>query len=186
MLRESKCPACARGDFKISTVEIDIPYYGLAYLTTFSCNKCNFKVTDVALAKSNPPTKYIAKIRDVEDLKIKVVKSSTAIIKIPELKVKMEPGSISQGYITNIEGILQRVEDSTIMMKGWLSNLNKIKKCEDVLCKVKEAVEGGFKFTFIIEDPLGNSLLLPENNQKIVKKKFSKAQIKKLIPLTKL
>lgn len=180
MHQDNKCPVCGKGYLKINASEIGIPYYGPAYLTTFSCTNCGFRVTDVTLSRDYPPTEYRAKIRSADDLKIKVIKSSTAIIRIPELKVKMEPGPISQGYITNIEGILQRVEDATVTMKSWLTDKKKIDKCDDVLCKVKQAVNGGLELTFIIEDPLGNSLLISESESDIKRRRMSKRKIEKL------
>ena len=84
-----KCPVCEKGDIKITTTKIDIPYYGLAYLITLICDKCNFKTTDVVLDKVNPPTRFITKIKNSDDQTIKIVKSSTAVLTIPEFEVKM-------------------------------------------------------------------------------------------------
>lgn len=177
----SKCPVCETGGFKLSSTEVDIPYYGQAYIITLICEVCGFRITDIVLNKINPPTAYYAKIGSVEDLKIKVVKSSTGIIRIPEMGVKMEPGAVSQGYITNIEGILQRVEDATIMVKGWLKSEKKLDRCNQLLEKINRAVNGEFEFTFIIEDPLGNSLLVGAPGQIIKKRKLTEKQINSML-----
>ncbi len=177
----SKCPVCEKGNFKLTSAEVDIPYYGQAYIITLICEVCAFRITDVVLSKVNPPTAYYAKIDSVEDLKIKVVKSSTAIIRIPEMGVKMEPGAVSQGFITNIEGILQRVEDVTVMVKGWLTDERKLEKCNQLLEKINKAVNGEFEFTFIIEDPLGNSLLVGAPGQIIKKRRLSERQVNRML-----
>ncbi|WEU39773.1 MAG: ZPR1 zinc finger domain-containing protein [Candidatus Odinarchaeum yellowstonii] len=177
----SRCPVCERGSLNLSSTEVELPYYGKAYIITLICEICAFRITDVVLSKVNPPTSYYAKIDSVEDLKIKVVKSSTGIIRIPEMGVKMEPGPVSQGFITNIEGILQRVEDVTIMVKGWLTDERKLQRCNQLLEKISKAVNGEFEFTFIIEDPLGNSMLVGEPSQIIKKRKLSERQINKML-----
>ncbi|MEM2110025.1 MAG: ZPR1 zinc finger domain-containing protein [Candidatus Odinarchaeota archaeon] len=181
MISSSKCPVCEKGLFKISSNEIEIPYYGHAYIVTLICEKCSFRIADIILSKVYPPTAFYAKIRSAEDLKIKVVKSSTATIRIPELGVKMEPGACSQGFITNIEGILQRIEDVTLMMKDWLKEKKKIERCTQLLLKLSKAANGEFEFTFILEDPFGNSLLVGEQGQIVRKRKLSQKQLDKII-----
>jgi len=180
-----RCPICSEGKLLINTTKVDIPYYGLAYLLTIKCDKCSFKTADVILDKVNPPTRYTAKVKSIKDQEIKVVKSSTAVITIPEIGVKMEPGIASEGMITNIEGILLRFKDLTNMVKGWLDDEEKIKKCDTVLEKLKRAVNGEFEFTLILEDPNGNSLLVGEKHHKITKELLSDEEIKELQKLYK-
>ena len=44
-------------------------------------------------------------------MSVRVVKSSHASIKIPTLKMSLESGDGSEGYVSNIEGLLTRFEN---------------------------------------------------------------------------
>jgi len=44
-----------------------------------------------------------------------VIKSGTTTIRIPEFGAKITPGPYSEGFITNVEGVLSKVEDHTAL-----------------------------------------------------------------------
>ena len=46
----------------------------------------------------------------VADLDARVIRSSSGTLRIPELGVDIEPGFASESYISNVEGVLDRVE----------------------------------------------------------------------------
>ncbi|MHA1754422.1 MAG: ZPR1 zinc finger domain-containing protein [Candidatus Odinarchaeia archaeon] len=175
-----KCPVCKKGDLKINTSRVDIPYYGPVILLALKCEKCGFKTTDIFLEKINPPTRYKAKIKTIKDQEIKVIKSSTAFISSPELGVKMEPGIASQGYITNVEGILLKFKDFTEMVKGWTDDESKKNRCDQVLKKIDLVLKGEVEITLILEDPYGNSLLIGTPQHKIVKEVLTDKEIENL------
>jgi zinc finger protein len=47
---------------------------------------------------------------------VRVIRSSTGVIKIPELEIEISPKSASTGYITNVEGVLLRVKSAIKMI----------------------------------------------------------------------
>jgi len=50
-------------------------------------------------------------VTSTEDLKIHVVRGNTATIVVPELGVSIHPGLNNEGFISNVEGVLTRIED---------------------------------------------------------------------------
>ncbi|HDJ96707.1 MAG TPA: ZPR1 zinc finger domain-containing protein, partial [Candidatus Aenigmarchaeota archaeon] len=122
------------------------------------------------------PLEFSLKVKKAEDLKIRVVRSSSGTIEIPEFGVKIEPGPQAQGYVTNVEGILLRIEEVLIDQIKVLKGKRK-RKAKEVLEKVKKARGGKFNFTLIIKDPLGNSVIV---SKKARKRKLEEEEIKNL------
>ena len=101
-------------------------------------------------------------------MKVRVVKSSGATVKIPHM-ISMESGPGSEGYITNIEGILNRfkkiIEDARDNEEDHAAK----KKAKNMLKKLTKVMWGQEKLKIIIEDPSGNSAIIDE---KAVKSKL--------------
>ena len=107
-----KCPVCSvEGVAKSIMKEIEIPHFGKVLETTIQCPECGFKHSDVIALEQNDPAKYVIEINK-NNLSVRVVRSQSATVSIPEIGVKVEPGPKSEGYVTNVEGILTRFEDA--------------------------------------------------------------------------
>ena len=105
-----KCPVCSvEGVAKSIMKEIEIPHFGKVLETTIQCPECGFKHSDVIALEQNDPAKYVIEINK-NNLSVRVVRSQSATVSIPEIGVKVEPGPKSEGYVTNVEGILTRFE----------------------------------------------------------------------------
>ncbi len=157
------CPNCGR-DIRFVYEEKDIPYFGKILLNTFIC-ECSYRHADFFTMEEHEPAKFEFKIKTAEDLNVKVVRSSSCLVKIPELGIEISPSVDLEGYITNTEGILIRCED---ILTDLLKNLKgaKKKKAEALLKKLKKAREGKFKLTIILEDKSGNSAILSPKAKK--------------------
>ena len=155
------CPICgAKNSLKIMTNELDIPYLGKVTETTMICDKCKYRKSDILPTEVKEPKRYILKISGEEDLNKRVVKSSTGYIKIPELGFEVKPGPASQGYISNVEGVLNRLEDSLKTLIGWVETDEERKKAEEIINKMENIKKGKEEVTLIIEDPLGHSVII--------------------------
>jgi len=170
------CPFCKKQSLALSMVTEEIPYFGKIVILTTKCENCGFKHTDVFNVEIKEALSYRVNIERSEDLKIKVVRSSSGTIIIPELGVKIEPGFHAQGFVTNVEGILNRVED---VLKSQLKvkKGRKLKKVRELLKKIKRMKEGKEKFTLIVKDPFGNSGII---SKKAKKRRMSEKEMKKL------
>lgn len=122
------------------------------------CNACGFEDNDVMIASDlNKPVRYTLRIERKEQINARVVKSKHASIEIPELGIKITPGPSSQSYISNVEGVLLRIQEN-------LEEIKKIKpeeaeKVEELINEIEKIKEGKRKATLIIFDPSGNSLI---------------------------
>ncbi len=169
----SKCPYCSYGKMKVITYEYYIPHFGNATIISEKCPKCGYKHSDILLKDINNPLRYAMRVDSKDDLNARVIKSSTATIKIPELGFDMTPGPASKGFITNVEGILNRVIDAieriSITQNLDPSKIEKIRKIKNLVALVKEGKES---ITLIVEDPFGNSAIVAKDKHKVKKEKL--------------
>ncbi len=160
------CPQCGKKAVMSNLVR-PVPNFGKTLFTTLSCRHCGFRLSDVMPAEFHEPKKYFLKVDSSKKMRARIVRSSSSTIQIPELGIEIEPGPISEGYISNIEGLLDRVE----------AVLKAVPKAKKQLEEVKAAKDGKKKFTVKLLDPFGNSALLGDG---VKETKLSKDEIDSL------
>jgi zinc finger protein len=118
-----------------------------------------------------------AKISSLDDLNMRVIKSGTATISIPEFGATVTPGPYSEGYISNVEGLLAKIEDALTFMLSTAKG-KRLKKGETMLKKMRTARDSKPRFTLVIRDPLGNSAIVSPNPHKIKKRKLTNRELR--------
>ena len=177
-----KCPVCSvEGVAKSIMKEIEIPHFGKVLETTIQCEKCGFKHSDVIALEQNDPAKYTLKISE-ETLSVRVVRSQSATVTIPEIGVKVEPGPKSEGYVTNVEGMLTRFESAVKKALQLFDDEQSQINAKNTLSSIQELIKGNGTATLIIDDPFGQSNIvsddveiseIPEEELKNLKTGFS-------------
>jgi len=169
------CPCCGR-ELKVITQLYKVPYFDDVLLMSFTC-ECGFKHAETLVTKIGEPTRFKIRIKG-DNLNARVIKSSSGTIRIPELGINIEPGPTSQAFITNVEGILHRVKDVvksiSVLHKD---DANVKRKCDEIIKKIDETIEGKDELTLIIDDPFGNSLIISND---AVKEKIRDDELKNL------
>lgn len=154
------CPSCGR-ELKAVVTTYDVPFFGKVLLTSISC-ECGFKHADSVVVDTKEPTRYKIKINR-HNLYTKVIRSTSGTIRIPEVGVSVEPGPASQAFITNLEGVLDRVEKVVRTAMRWnAEDEEKVKRCEWILERIRNTIEGDEELTLILEDPFGNSMIISD------------------------
>ena len=142
-----------------STATTDVPYFGDCMETLLLCPECGFKHTDVIILGDRGPVRVIFHVDEEADLFARVVRSSSCTIRIPELGVLIEPGPLSESFVSNVEGVLDRVD--TIL--GQLSrggDEQQAKAATALMKRIESVGVGGESITLILEDPFGNSTVV--------------------------
>jgi len=153
------CPVCnIKGSLEVKTKTEKIPYFGEIMESTVVCLECGFKHSDVICLELKEPVKYTLKI-DQSKLGVRVVKSQSATITIPELGLKVEPGPQSQGYVSNVEGVLERFEKAVKTALSWAEDDQSRENATQILEEMGKINSGETSVTLIIEDPFGHSLI---------------------------
>lgn len=124
------------------------------------------------ISSIHEPTRYEYQINSKKDMSVRIVRSSSGTIFIPEIGASVEPGPVSEGFVSNIEGILERIKNVTEDMET-----KDKKKKKEILEKIEKIRNGKEKATLIIDDPLGNSAII---GKKAKKRKLTAKEVKKL------
>ena len=161
-LEHQPCPICHEKQLTLIEDEQEIPYFGKVFLFSMECAACKFRKADVEAAARKEPTKYTLEVDSEEDMKIRVVKSSEATVKIPQMKMSVTPGPVSEGYISNIEGVLTRFEKVIEDEKETAEDEDVKKQAQKLLKKLRRVKWGQEKLKIILEDPSGNSAIISE------------------------
>jgi zinc finger protein len=166
LLPIERCPICrSRDTFHVKGRIDEIPYLGELMVTSANCTSCKFRHSDVMCLGERPPLRYEFQITSEEDLKVRVVKSSTGTIKLPELGVTVEPGPASQGYVSNVEGVLDRVREA---MKLAIEKVDaqRRRRGKVRIKKLDEVCAGKRRVRLILMDPFGHSAIVDERAKK--------------------
>ncbi|MFN4132885.1 MAG: ZPR1 zinc finger domain-containing protein [Candidatus Hadarchaeales archaeon] len=164
-----RCPLCGAADSCTFKGKIhDIPYFGETMESILFCRSCNFRHADVMHLGEKEPARYEYRIASQDDMMVRVVRSSTCHIEIPELGVHVRPGPAGEGFISNIEGVLERVKNALLIIKN--SGCGNCEGAEKKLRDIEDLKEGKTTATLILDDPSGNSAII---SPKVVKKKLT-------------
>jgi zinc finger protein len=161
VLTGQPCPMCMKKTLTLTEGEREIPYFGKVYIYSMSCGNCKYHKADVEVAEKRPGAKYTFEVIGKDDLNVRIVKSSEATIKIPHITT-ITPGPGSNGFVTNVEGILKRVQKIIESLKENAEDNSDRKKAKNMLKKIQKVIWGQEKIKIIIEDKTGNSAIISE------------------------
>lgn len=154
------CPVCkCENSMVVITKTENIPYFGEIMESTAKCHDCGYKHSDMICLEQKEPVKYTLKVNK-SNLNARVIKSQSATISIPELGLKVEPGPRSQGYISNIEGVLNRFHDAVRMASNLVEEEQSKENASNILKEIEKVKTGENIVTVVIEDPFGHSMII--------------------------
>ena len=160
-LDDQQCPMCHKKTLSLTEHETEVPYFGKLLLFSMTCSNCKYHLSDVEAIDKQEPAKYEFEISSEQDMKVRVVKSSEATVKLPHITT-ITPGPASSGYVTNIEGILNRVKHQVEVARDAEEDDDTKKKAKNLLKKILNITWGREKQKIIIEDPSGNSAIISD------------------------
>ena len=155
------CPLCHEKTLVLTERDTEVPYFGKVMMFSMTCSNCKYHKADIEAVDLKEPRKYEFEISSEEDMKVRVVKSAEATVKIPHI-VTITPGPAAQGFVTNIEGILNRVKHQVESLKESEEDEDDKKKARNMLKKIMNITSGHEKQKIIIEDPSGNSAIISD------------------------
>ena len=157
------CPICkCKNTLEMTSKTEKIPYFGEIMESTLLCSECGYRHTDTICLEQKEPVRYSLTINK-DNINTRVVKSQTATLSIPELGLKVEPGPKSQGYVSNVEGVLIRFESAVATAMEWSDDENVTGNALKILEEIESIKSGEGSATLIIEDPFGHSIIIHED-----------------------
>ena len=146
----------------------EIAYFGEHTQVTLTCPGCGWRQTDFIPAEAREGSCQTYRIDSVEDLQVRVIRGSACTVRLLELDLEVRPGSHSTGYVSNIEGVLNRFQD-VIDMVGRQAATEANEGASAELAQLTQSMveirEGQREATLELLDPHGHSMILTENVQ---------------------
>ncbi len=169
------CPNCGKPAVFVESAH-EVPHFGRTIFTTVDCRACGFKLNDVIPGEFKAPGAFSVEVRKPKDLETKIIRSGSGTVRITKLGVLIEPGMAAEGFISNLEGLLDRVEGT---VKSFLFSGDEPdrRKAEKKLKQLRLAREGKLAFQVSVLDPYGNSAIIGPG---VKQRKLSAAEVKKL------
>ena len=189
------CPICSsEGTVKMIAHVTEIPYFGEHTQVTVFCTSCGWKQADFIPAEGKKSEKWSLKVKSQAELSSRVVRSSSCTVRIPELDLEVNPGSSSTGYVSNIEGVINRfIEIIDMVARQTLAELtnyttdsdltleeltSQVEKLNQMKMRLTGFDEQHFEpFTLELLDPRGHSQILHPN---ATERELTEEEIKQL------
>lgn len=152
------CPSCRGNTFTIVEFTYNTPYGNILVISGY-CETCGYKFSDILNLNIHRHIKLILEIREPDDLRSLIIRSKTAKIILPDFGIEIHPGPAALPYITTVDGLLYRVLDVLELFSNG--------KCKQLKNLINSAIEGRRAFTLVVEDPYGNSAIIPYQRSRL-------------------
>lgn len=172
VLEGEQCPFCNNKTLTLTEDTVDVPFFGQCYVFSMSCSSCKYSKADLEAEETREPTKHELIVENDEDLNARVIRSSEGLITVGRFG-SIEPGENAEGFISNIQGVLERFKKVVEGQKMAPADLEEAteeeqaahEKARDVIKKLNRVLMGSDKITITIEDPTGNSAIISEKTK---------------------
>lgn len=176
------CPIChVEGEVYMIAHIDEIPYFGEHTQVTVMCHSCGWKQTDFIPAEGKKAGCWSLIVKNQNHLKSRVVRSSSCTIRIPELDLQVNPGSNATGYVSNVEGVINRfvevinmvlrdlqneisaklVDTETVNLDSSLEEIQQLESLHNRLTRIGQ--NDCQPFTLELLDPHGHSMIIDES-----------------------
>ncbi|XP_029429190.1 zinc finger protein ZPR1 isoform X1 [Rhinatrema bivittatum] len=139
-----------------------IPFFREIIVSSFTCDSCGWANTEIQSAGKiqDQGVSYTLAVRSKQDMNREVVKTDYATTRIPELDFEI-PAFTQKGALTTIEGIVDRAISGLEQDQPARKAVDQVAavKIESFIAKLQSLKEAASPFTFIIDDPSGNSFV---------------------------
>ncbi len=164
---EVSCPVCQSKNTSTTQQIIDIPHFPDLWLYSLICNDCKYKHNDIINLASKDPSRYIYHAENKDDYTTKIIRGSNGTIRFPQIGAMIEPGPNADGFINNIEGVLREIQGKAKFLLNDAETDEDVQKIIDYVNLLEEYIELNLPIDIIIEDPFGNSSLVPFDPEKL-------------------
>ena len=161
---DAPCPECLEDDALIMlAMSSEIPYFGEHTQITVICESCGWKHTDFIPSDGEKPGYSSLIVDNTEKCSARVVRSSACTIRIPELDLEVSPGGSSSGFVSNIEGVINRFEDAVgSIIRGSAEDETVLDASLELLEGLRKMKNGESEFLIELLDPRGRSQIIHE------------------------
>ncbi len=157
------CPSCEESELDVTSILYSVPYFNELAMFTMKCPNCSFTHNDIFSAEQRPPSRWTLRVTNESLLRVRVVRSGSGTIRLPEFGIDVEPGPAAESFISNVEGVLLRTRPVVETAVRFAENQSERERGTEILKMIDKSMQGVLPFTLIIEDPMGVSGILPDD-----------------------
>ena len=110
------------------------------------------RVTDFIPAEGKKAGSWKLVVSSADHVNARVVRSSSCTVRISELGLEVTPGSSSTGYISNVEGVLDRFSSAIGTVRRQADAVEGdgdiLEKCDELLSKIDMVMNGHLTCNF--------------------------------------
>jgi zinc finger protein len=155
------CPVC-QTEIKYLYQTDKIPYFSEILIISALCPSCGYRLADTQLLRNAEPSRWELCIETPDDMMIRVIRSMNGTISIPELGVRIDPGPACEGFVSNVEGVLNRVGKVLDSLLSWAETDDERERIRRLHQSLENVKEGKLAVTLVIDDLSGNSAIIAD------------------------
>lgn len=174
------CPACNSNNTKVTQKIMDIPHFPNMWLFSLVCHECKYKYTDFINLNVKEPTRYVYHAKNTDDYTTKIIRASNGTIRFPQIGAMIEPGPNAVSFISNVEGVLRDIQGKARFLLSDAVTEEEKQRILDFDSMIDEYILKGLPIDVIVEDPFGNSTIVPFNPNKLETEKLSPEESERL------
>ncbi len=174
------CPACNSNNTKVTQKIMDIPHFPNIWLFVLVCRECKYKYTDFINLNVKEPTRYVYHAKNSDDYTTKIIRASNGTIRFPQIGAMIEPGPNAVSFINNIEGVLRDIQGKARFLLRDAVTEEEKQRILNFDSMIDEYILKGLPIDVIVEDPFGNSTIVPFDSNKLETEKLSPEESEKL------
>ncbi|MCE7739791.1 MAG: ZPR1 zinc finger domain-containing protein [Candidatus Heimdallarchaeota archaeon] len=179
-LMEVKCPVCNSTNTKITQKIMDIPHFPQLWFFNMVCSDCHFKHNDFINLSFKDPIRYIYHAENKDDYTTKIIRAANGTIIFPQIGAMIEPGPNAEGFINNIEGILHDIRGKAFFLLGDAGSDEEREKIRGYVKLLDSYIKDNLPIDIVVEDPFGNSSIIPADPNKLETIELSQEEAEKL------
>jgi len=172
ILKNQQCPACGKKKLELKEEDKDVNGFGKVYVMSMNCEDCDFSKCDIESEEEKDGSSQTITIDSEKDMKIGIIRSSSGTVKVPQIRMKIDAGENSEGFITDVAGLIGKFEGIVEKERDSAEDPSAKKSAKNLLKKLWKIKLGDVPVKITIEDPTGNSAIISDKVEiKKIKKK---------------
>jgi zinc finger protein len=158
------CPVC-QTEINYLYQTDEIPYFSEILIISALCPSCGYRLADTQVLRNAEPSRWELGIETPEDMMVRVIRSMNGTISIPELGIRIDPGPACEGFVSNVEGVLNRIEKVLDSLLSWAETGEERERIRCIQESLEKVKEGKLPVTLVIEDLSGNSAIIADRSK---------------------
>jgi zinc finger protein len=158
------CPVC-QTEINYLYQTDEIPYFSEILIISALCPSCGYRLADTQILRNAEPSRWELGIVTPDDMMVRVIRSMNGTISIPELGIRIDPGPACEGFVSNVEGVLNRIEKVLESLLSWAETVEEQERIRCLQESLEKVKQGKLPVTLVIEDLSGNSAIIADRSK---------------------